>query len=203
MESYGAGWNDDDADPLRPSLRSRLATTTNKRVAVGAAVLLLAGGGFWVTHRGGGTKVGDCAIDRSADVYTPAVDRAACTDPAAVWQVAAKTTFAGPCPTGDYVKLASTGGGNVYNYGPEEKSALCLALHVQPGECLQIHIETFTSTTGAILPREIDCGLGEGAERYRITSVRTDTVDRGVCPKSAMPFSYSTPREVICASVLA
>jgi len=61
--------------------------------------------------------------------------------------------------------------------------------------------QTFVDTT--ILPREIDCSLGKGTERYRITAIRTDTVDRGVCPKTALPFSYSTPHEVICASVLA
>ncbi|HZE65683.1 MAG TPA: hypothetical protein VE081_03575 [Sporichthyaceae bacterium] len=204
MESYGAGWNDEDADPPRPSLLSRLPTTTNKRIAVGVAVLLAVGGGFWVTHRGGGTKVGDCAIDQSTDAYSPAVNKAACTDPAAVWEVAAKTTFAGPCPTGDYVKLAALGGGNPYNYQPAgQGTALCLALHVRQGECLHIHIEAFTSDTGSILPREIDCSLGMGTERYRITAIRTDTVDRGVCPKTALPFSYSTPHEVICASVLA
>jgi hypothetical protein len=201
MERYGAGW-DDEGDPPSPDRLSRLSAALNKRVAVAAVVALVAGGGFWVTHRGGGTKVGDCAIDNSVDALNPSIIKASCTDPAAVYEVAAKTTAMGACPAGDYGKLVALGGGNPMQYTADQGTSLCLALHVRTGECLTLRTDQFTPGAGSLIPRVIDCQTGHGPDRFRIVTVRTDTSDRSVCGHDALGLSYSTPREVICAARL-
>ncbi|WP_033295478.1 LppU/SCO3897 family protein [Amycolatopsis jejuensis] len=121
-------------------------------------------------------QVGDCLefLDRGpADVEVGTI---ACTQPAAVYEVAVKLPSPGAkCPSDRYDTYQQTG---------RDEFTLCLMLNAKPGDCF---VGLLAGATG---PERTDCAKADDV----VTTVIPDRADEHACrPGTELPLAYPVP----------